>query len=205
MPTSITLVRHGAVENPGKILYGRLPGYPLSEVGLHQAKAAGQMLRDLDFSAVFVSPQLRTQQTVAVLAEGRAVTPVISSLIDEVRCFLEGESLDAAAAREWDIYTGAPPGFEQPEDVIRRARSFFALVLAQHPGENILAVTHGDVIAFSALWAFGLPITPMGKQKLRGSSMPDDYPDLASATTLQFDSGLAEELPSIVYRRAPLG
>jgi len=38
--TVVHVVRHGEVENPKKILYGRLPGYRLSELGVQMAKVA---------------------------------------------------------------------------------------------------------------------------------------------------------------------
>ena len=40
----IHLVRHGEVENPKGIIYGRLPGFHLSERGQRQAAAAAQHL-----------------------------------------------------------------------------------------------------------------------------------------------------------------
>jgi hypothetical protein len=40
----VHLLRHGEVENPDKILYGRLPGFRLSALGEQMAKAAAQAL-----------------------------------------------------------------------------------------------------------------------------------------------------------------
>ncbi|MDP9227152.1 MAG: histidine phosphatase family protein, partial [Actinomycetota bacterium] len=44
MPSDITatihLVRHGQVENPKGVIYGRLPGFHLSERGLQEAASA---------------------------------------------------------------------------------------------------------------------------------------------------------------------
>ncbi len=45
MPVTVHLVRHGQVENPKGVIYGRLPGYHLSERGIRQARAAAQRLR----------------------------------------------------------------------------------------------------------------------------------------------------------------
>ena len=36
--TQVHLVRHGEVHNPDRILYGRLPGYRLSELGQEMAR-----------------------------------------------------------------------------------------------------------------------------------------------------------------------
>jgi broad specificity phosphatase PhoE len=40
--TTIHLLRHGEVHNPTKVLYGRLPGFRLSERGLEQAEVAAR-------------------------------------------------------------------------------------------------------------------------------------------------------------------
>src|SRR5260370_37821856 len=40
----VHLVRHGEVDNPLRILYGRLPGFHLSEAGRLMAKAAADFL-----------------------------------------------------------------------------------------------------------------------------------------------------------------
>ena len=52
--TVVHLLRHGEVENPTKILYGRLPGFRLSPLGEQMAKAAAQALAPHDIT-VFVA------------------------------------------------------------------------------------------------------------------------------------------------------
>ena len=42
--TTLHLLRHGEVHNPTGVLYGRLPGYHLSERGRAQAQATGLRL-----------------------------------------------------------------------------------------------------------------------------------------------------------------
>src|SRR2546421_293539 len=44
--TRIYLARHADVENPRRVLYGHLPGFPLSERGRRQAVEMGRRLRD---------------------------------------------------------------------------------------------------------------------------------------------------------------
>jgi len=64
----IHLVRHGEVHNPGRILYGRLPGFRLSEDGQQMACDAAEALRGRDVAEVVASPLLRAQQTAAPIA-----------------------------------------------------------------------------------------------------------------------------------------
>jgi broad specificity phosphatase PhoE len=69
MTRTIHLVRHGEVENPKGVIYGRLPGYNLSERGRRQAELAAQRLADRDIGALWASPLERAQETAAAIAE----------------------------------------------------------------------------------------------------------------------------------------
>ena len=44
MTTTVHLLRHGEVYNPDRVLYGRLPGFRLSDLGIAQAKVAAEFL-----------------------------------------------------------------------------------------------------------------------------------------------------------------
>lgn len=44
--TTVALIRHGEVENPAKILYGRLPGYHLSTLGQRMAERVADWVAD---------------------------------------------------------------------------------------------------------------------------------------------------------------
>lgn len=65
--TVVHLLRHGEVYNPQGILYGRLPGYGLSEHGQRQAKIVAEFLAGRAITHVAASPLLRAQQTAAPL------------------------------------------------------------------------------------------------------------------------------------------
>ncbi len=66
--TVVHLLRHGEVDNPAKVLYGRLPGYHLSELGAKMAELAAQYLAGRDVRAVIASPLERAQETAAPIA-----------------------------------------------------------------------------------------------------------------------------------------
>ncbi|MEB3032517.1 histidine phosphatase family protein [[Mycobacterium] nativiensis] len=66
--TRIHLIRHGEVHNPDGILYGRIPGFRLSDTGRGQAVAAADMLAGRDIVAVIASPLQRAQETAAPIA-----------------------------------------------------------------------------------------------------------------------------------------
>jgi broad specificity phosphatase PhoE len=61
--SQIHLVRHGEVFNPDGVLYGRLPGFHLSELGKKMAAAAAGELAGHPVTAVYASPLLRAQES----------------------------------------------------------------------------------------------------------------------------------------------
>jgi broad specificity phosphatase PhoE len=67
--TTVHLLRHGEVHNPGGVLYGRLPNFRLSEDGLQMARDAAEALRDREISVVVASPLQRAQETARPTAE----------------------------------------------------------------------------------------------------------------------------------------
>ena len=69
MTTIVHLLRHGEVYNPERILYGRLPGYHLSELGHAQARVAAEFLAQRPIGHVVSSPLQRAQETAAPLLE----------------------------------------------------------------------------------------------------------------------------------------
>lgn len=64
-------MRHGEVDNPNRVLYGRLPGFVLSERGHEMAHAAAQELhaQGRHISRVLASPLERAQQSAEPIAQ----------------------------------------------------------------------------------------------------------------------------------------
>lgn len=71
--TAVHLVRHGEVHNPDKLLYGRLPGYRLSELGRAQACQVARALAGNDVTFVVSSPLERALETAAPIAAGHGL------------------------------------------------------------------------------------------------------------------------------------
>jgi broad specificity phosphatase PhoE len=66
--TVVHLLRHGEVFNPGKVLYGRLPGFRLSDAGVGMADKAAAWFAGRDIIHLVSSPLERAQQTAAPIA-----------------------------------------------------------------------------------------------------------------------------------------
>ncbi len=63
--TLVHLLRHGEVDNPQKILYGRLPGYHLSELGARHGRTGRGDGRGPTIAHLVASPLERAQETAA--------------------------------------------------------------------------------------------------------------------------------------------
>jgi broad specificity phosphatase PhoE len=66
--TIVHLVRHGEVENPRRVLYGRIPGFHLSAEGRVMAKAAADFLAGRDVTVLRSSPLERAVETAEPIA-----------------------------------------------------------------------------------------------------------------------------------------
>lgn len=199
-PTCIHLVRHGEVHNPDHLLYGRLPRFPLSDRGRRQARITGRYLSQKPVKAVFTSPLLRARQTARNISAFHGEIKVsVSEHLNEVFTFYEGRPGAEVDARDGDLYTGAAAGYEQPPDLVRRTHIFFKRILKRFTGAEVVAVTHGDIVVFAALWAMGADLDPKNKSRLKEIGYPVAYPEHASITRFTFNNDNTEIRPRIDY------
>jgi broad specificity phosphatase PhoE len=88
--TVVHLVRHGEVHNPEGILYGRLPGFRLSERGQKQALVVAEYLRDRDVVHVVASPLERARQTAGPIADSHRIDLAVDERLIEAANQFEG-------------------------------------------------------------------------------------------------------------------
>ena len=91
--TVVHLLRHGEVHNPTGVLYGRLPGFRLSEHGRHQAEIVAKALADADVVSVFSSPLQRAQETAAPVAAAHGLDVVIDDGLIEAENAFQGRTV----------------------------------------------------------------------------------------------------------------
>jgi broad specificity phosphatase PhoE len=195
--TTVWLVRHGYVHNPNKIIYGRLPRFRLSERGLEEARAAGRMMSEMTLHAAYSSPLLRARQTAReILAFHPQLRLRQSPLLNEVFTAFEGKPSQVGDSRRDDYYTGVGPPYEQPADIVQRVLAFFENARRRHAGKNVLAVTHGDIIIFTILWARGLAPSPENKTNPHALGLKE-YPATGSLTAFIFRTDSEDELPEV--------
>jgi broad specificity phosphatase PhoE len=95
---SVHLLRHGQVENPKNILYGRQPGWKLSERGHEMAKTVATWSKELSLGAIHASPLERAQQTAAPIAAQHGLTIKTDENLIEAENIFEGKPFDVSGA-----------------------------------------------------------------------------------------------------------
>ena len=95
----IHLVRHAEVYNPEGILYGRLPGYHLSQLGFQMAEVAAQSLAGHPITRLVASPLQRAQESAKPWAEQFGLEVHTDERIIEPTNWFEGKRMREAVKR----------------------------------------------------------------------------------------------------------
>ena len=202
--TTISLVRHGLVDNPSQVYYGRLPGFRLAPEGRAQAVAAGRLLaaHPQPIAAIYHSPMQRAAETAALIRDQLAAPPSLieSPLLIEINSPFDGTPIAEMERRNWELYSGVGPPHEQPADVQARLLAFFDAARAAHPGRHVVAVSHGDPILFAILWGLGRPITKDQRPFLAEWGIDGGYPGCACIATFTWPDGTDEQRPRFSYQ-----
>lgn len=199
--TKISLIRHGLVDNPHEVYYGRLPGFALAELGRAQAAAAGVYLADASVVAIYHSPMLRAFQTADIVRSRCATDAPMAEcdLLNEIYSPFDGRPAAEMEKRDWNFYDEVGPPYEQPADIAARLVKFFDLVREKHPGRHVVGVSHADPIAFAIVWASGRPLSAGQRKQLMECGVSTHYPSPASVTTFVFADNEQRELHNYQY------
>ncbi len=166
----ILLVRHGTTPTTGKMLPGRAPGLHLSEKGRSQAQAAAGRIAGLEKRpcAVYASPLERTRETAAPIASALKLrVRNAPGLIEaDVGDWTEKSLVRLYKTKEWPTVQRWPSGFRFPggesfSEMSTRSMDAVLDLVATHPGETIVAVSHADPIKAIVAQASGVPLDLM--------------------------------------------
>jgi probable phosphoglycerate mutase len=151
--TTILLARHGETDWNRK---GRFQGHadpPLNETGRAQAAMLAGELAGIELAVVYSSPLRRALETAKVVAAEHGLEPVSADALREIDVgSWEGLTRAEVEARfpeqlaRWLDYDQGWRDGETYEAMGRRVVSALLGFAAAHPGERILAVTHGGPI-----------------------------------------------------------
>lgn len=192
--TLVHLVRHGEVFNPEKILYGRIPGYQLSERGQAMADMVAEYFADVDLTHLVSSPLERAMQTAAPI--GRVKNLPISQDLNLLEAtnvfegkrvsFFGGELRKPAAWRHlWNPFR---PSWGEPY------REIFARMQIAVESARVAALGHEAVLVSHQLPIW---VARLGYQNHRFVHNPSHREcNLASVTTLKFHN---DQLASVSY------
>lgn len=192
--TVVHLLRHGEVHNPEGVLYGRLPGYNLSDLGQQMAVRAAEALADRDVSLVWSSPMERAQQTAAPIAEAHDLPIGIDDRLLEATNVFEGQRVSVGDGvlrqpRAW-IHLRNPlrPSWGEPyRDVAARMVSVIENARVVAEGHEAVLVSHQSPIWIARLYLEGrrLVHNPAKRQC-----------NLASLTSVVFEG---HDLAAVLY------
>ena len=147
--TVVHLVRHGEVHNPDKVLYGRIPGYRLSERGERMAEAVATDLGARDVAALVCSPLERAQQTARPLAEALGLPVRTDDRLVESSNVFEGLTVGRsggalARPRSWKhLWNPFLPSWGEPyAQVAARVLAAVADARDLAPGREVVCVSH---------------------------------------------------------------
>ncbi len=127
----------------------------LSEKGREEARRLAQRLKGEKIAAIYASPLGRTVETARIIAEPHHFQVQRCDSFREIshghwegmkRHEVEEKFPEEIAEWEKDPYTFAPAGGESGLAVTARALPALIDVVRQHPGENILIVSHKATI-----------------------------------------------------------
>jgi broad specificity phosphatase PhoE len=163
--TTVHLLRHGEVHNPDGVLYGRLPGFRLSDDGRQMAVDAAKALEGRDITAVVASPLQRAQETAQPTAELLGLPIHTDERLIESENVFEGKQVgvgDGVFKRPqyWHhLRNPFVPSWGEPYDVIARrmlAAALSARDLAR--GHEAVCVSHQLPIWTTRRYVEGRPL-----------------------------------------------
>jgi len=161
MPTTIFLVRHGATDwNINKRAQGHAD-IDLNAEGYRQAVTAAQELGHLQIDAVYSSDLKRALDTAQPIASAHGLEVNLDKRLREIdQGEWEGLTVDEIMERWPDLWGparhyNARPGGESPQQVRDRALAAIEDVVASHPDECVVVVSHGGTIRWLSAEALG--------------------------------------------------
>jgi probable phosphoglycerate mutase len=156
--TRILVVRHGQSEgNVAGVWTSARTGFPLTDLGHEQARGLGWSLVDCGASALYASPILRANETAAEIGEVLGLPVLTLEGVEEMHVGVhEGAHDDTIGPIALDVFgrwwrdgdlSARFEGGETGHEIASRMRASLEKVVAEHPGETVVVVSHGGVMA----------------------------------------------------------
>lgn len=147
--TVVHLLRHGEVHNPTGVLYGRLSGFGLSDLGRRQAITVAEHLRDSDITHVVASPLQRAQETAGPISDSHRLELATDDRLIEASNVFEGKKVsigDGAlrSPRNWPMLRNPfRPSWGEPYlEIAHRMLAAVHRARSQASGHEAICVSH---------------------------------------------------------------
>ena len=197
--TRVHLLRHGEVHNPEKVLYGRMPGYHLSELGRKMALLACEHVAAFDVARLVSSPLERAQETAQPMAARLGLAVDLDERLLESTNVFEGQRVGVGDGvlrqpRAWrHLWNPFRPSWGEPyTEVADRVTAAVLDAVAAAPGRDTVMVSHQMPIWVSRLRMEGRALWHDPRRRQCA---------LASLTTFEFENrpGAAPQLVGVSY------
>jgi broad specificity phosphatase PhoE len=149
MSSIVHVIRHGEVENPEKILYGRQPGWRLSTRGQEMAQVIGDWSKSIDLGALHVSPLQRAQETAAPISRAHSIDITTDENLIEAANIFEGKRFELGSGvlrhpSSWKyLYNPWKPSWGEPyEEQIARMLAAVFHARDSAKGKDAILVSH---------------------------------------------------------------
>jgi len=142
--TVVHLLRHGEVDNPQGVLYGRLPGYHLSATGRAMAIAAADFFSERPVVSLFSSPLERAVETATPVAQRLGLEIVTDQRLIESGNRFEGQHHPLRKPENWTaLLNPFTPSWGEPfREVVTRMYAMLAVAREAAAGREAVCVSH---------------------------------------------------------------
>jgi len=190
------MVRHGEVDNPNGVLYGRLPNFALTALGRQMAEAAAIELASTgaNYTKLISSPLLRTLQSARPISEALNLSVSTENQIIEPTNIFEGkkvglETVLANPSFLLKLYNPLQPSWGEPyKQIVSRMTEALRRAWDQTPSGEVVMVSH-------QLPIWSLHLAASGKQLWHDPR--SRRCDLSSITSFEFKNN---KLVEVDYR-----
>lgn len=194
MPANrIHLVRHGEVDNPNGVLYGRLPNFALSARGRQMAEASASELAssNTNITRLISSPLLRTLQSARPIALALSLSVSTENQIIEPTNIFEGKKVGLATVSAnpgylLKLYNPFEPSWGEPyKQIVARMTEALRRAWDETASGDVVMVSHQLPIWALHLVASGKPLWHDPRSRRC---------DLSSITSFEFVAGKLKEV-----------
>lgn len=148
--TVIGLIRHGVTDwNTERRIQGHT-NIPLNAAGRKQAELLAHRMVDEEWDVIYASDLGRAQETAAYIGQVKQLEVQTDPRLREMYCGeIEGTTQEERVAKWGEDWSQLDLGRETYQAIAARGVSFIQEVIAKHPNQKVLIVSHGGLLSLT--------------------------------------------------------